>query len=135
MIPVVFINCSRVPFLTYIILYMKLYESRTRNTLRALIGQRVILAETGRKGGPIARCMVTIGDPLIVTSRAAWRTVRSAVCVPLGSQYDWKPETRKKYLYPLLNMKCLRPFTVPEGVRHGRVWMEYVPKEALQYEA
>lgn len=127
MIPVVFINCSRIPFLTYIMLYMKKYETRTRNTLRSLVGKQVILAETGHRRKPVARCLVTIGDPLTVSSLSAWLTIRHDTCIPLGSKYDWKPETRKKYLYPLLNMKPITPFTVPEGIRHGRVWMEYTP--------
>lgn len=128
MTPVVFINCRRYPFIELIRLHMKLYETRTRNTLAALVGQRVILAETGR-GRPLAGCMATIGAPIVASSRSAWETARAACCVEPGSTYDWKPETKVKYLYPLLDVAPLAPFRVPEGPRHGRVWMEYT-KEA-----
>ena len=126
MIPVVFINCSRFPFLDDILLFRKLYETRTRNMLKSLVGQRVYLAQTG-KGKPVVMASVVIGAPLLCESMAAWETVREACCIPEGSTYDWQADTKKKYLYPLYDVRRCSPFTPPEGVRHGRVWMEYIP--------
>ena len=127
MIPVVFINCSRFPFLFWIMAGMKLYETRTRNTLRALVGQQVYLAMTG-KGKPVVMCSVIIGDPIVTKSRSAFAAFRKACCISYRSQFDWKHGTKAKYLYPLLDVQpVLDPFTPPEGVRHGRVWMEYYP--------
>ena len=128
MIPVVFINCSRFPFLAWILALSKLYETRTRNTLRALVGQRVYLAMTG-KGKPVVLCSVVIGDPVVIRSRKAFAAFRKACRIARGSQYDWKRETKVKYLYPLLDVRPVAPFVPPEGVRHGRVWMEYYPKK------
>lgn len=127
MIPVVFINCSRYPFLSRIMYRTKRYETRTRNMLRALIGQRVILAETGRRGRPVARCMATINEPIVARSRSEWNLYRVAAGIEPDSQYDWQNSTKAKYLYPLTDVEPLHPFPVPEGVRHGRVWMEYEP--------
>ena len=125
MVPVVFINCSRFPFLFWIMSGLKLYETRTRNTLRALVGQRVYLARTGR-GRPVVLCSVVIGDPIATRSRSAFAAFRKACCIAYRSQYDWQKSTKVKYLYPLLDVQPVPvPFTPPEGVRHGRVWMEY----------
>ena len=126
MIPVVFINCRRYPFIGLIRLQLKLYETRTRNTLAALVGQRVILAETGR-GRPLAGCMATIGAPIVARSRSVWESLRRSACIDAGSSYDWQQDTKVKYLYPLLDVQPIMSFRVPEGPRHGRVWMEYTP--------
>lgn len=124
MIPVVFINCSRVRFIDLIMNFEKLDETRTRNMLRAVAGQRVLLSETGR-GPAVCRCYAVIGEPFAVHSREEWDALRSRHMVPANSQYDWKPETKVKYLYPISDVVPCNPFYPPEGIRHGRVWMEY----------
>ena len=121
--PVLFINCARHPFLDLIIRRRKLDETRSRDTLRALVGLRVFLAETGR-GRSLCRCSAVIGAPLVARSRKEWNALRSRHRVPRGSQYDWKPWTKVKYLYPVLDVVACTPFHPQEGVRHGRVWME-----------
>jgi len=130
MYDIIFINCSRFPFVDWIRSRRKLYETRTRNTLRAVVGQRVYLAETGR-GRSVVRCSAVIGDPVVASSRSAWRKFMRAACIVPGSVYDWKPETKKKYLYPVMDVQPVPPFHPAEGVRHGRVWMEYNGKEVL----
>lgn len=124
MIPVVFINCDAVPFLDRIAALDKIVETRTRNMLRALAGQHVLLAETHRGKRPLARCWATIGTPMAVRSREEWEHWRQYACIPAGSKYDWQEGTTVKWLYPLLDVEPVTPFTLPEGVRHGRVWME-----------
>lgn len=125
MIPVVFINCDTIPFLDLIMNLDKLIETRTRNTLRALVGQRVYLAETHHGKRPVIRCMCVIGDAAVARSREAWETCRPSACIPAGSKYDWQENTRAKWVYWLENVRPVIPFTPPEGRRHGRVWMEY----------
>ena len=126
-VPVVFINCRRIPFLDLIIGRRKPWETRTRNMLRALVGQRSYLAETGN-GRPLVRCSAVIGDPLVIRSREDWELYREACGIPAGSDYDWHPWTRTKYLYPLLDVVACDPFRPPEGIRHGRTWMESILK-------
>lgn len=124
MIPIIFINCHESPFIDDIINLSKLYETRTRNTLRHFIGKRVLLAETGN-GRPVVRCSAVIRSVEAVRSRAAWETVRPACCILRGSRYDWQPETTVKYLYELSGVVACHTFHPAEDVRHGRVWMEY----------
>ena len=131
MIPIVFINCSRFPFIAWIMQHLKLYETRTRNTLGSLIGQRVYLAETG-KGHPVIRCSAVISSVIECRSQWAWiHWYRHCSKIKPGSQYDWKPETKVKWLYELTDVQEVAPFTPPKDVRHGRVWMEYHPDKIL----
>lgn len=126
MTPVVFVNCSRFPFLRKIMDRSKPFETRTRNMLGRFLGERVLFAETGH-GRPVVRCSAVIAEIIEVYTREAWNRYREAACIPAGSQYDWQPGTRKKVLYRLEDVQPVSPFTPPEGVRHGRVWMEYLP--------
>lgn len=120
---VLFVNCSCVPFLDLFLARRKPWETRTRNMLRALVGTNVMLAETGN-GRPLVRASAFIGEPLVIRSREEWEKYRERCGIPSGSQYDWKPWTKQKYLYPITDVKACAPFRAPEGVRHGRVWME-----------
>lgn len=127
MIPVVFINCRSLPFLDDILAGRKTIETRTRDTLRTVsdMGRRVYLAETG-KGRPVIRASAVIGSGRPV-DRSDFDCVRRRTCIPVGSRYDWQPDTKVKYCYNLYDVRPVEPFTPPEGRRHGRVWMEYEP--------
>lgn len=124
MTPVIFINCKDYPFLKEIISGQKWYETRTSNTLRQFAGQRVLLAETG-KGHPVIRCSAIIHTALTVTNPRIWETFyRELACIPKGSKYDWQPDTKVKFCYYIDNIRPITPGFVPEGKRHGRIWME-----------
>lgn len=124
MIPVVFINCKEIPFIDRIIAGQKSWETRNRNTLGQLVGKRVFLAETGR-GKPVIRCEAEICKPVWINNPDDWDDLRDATCIPVGSKYDWKTDTKSKVIYFVRKVKKVRRFTPPEGTRHGRVWMEY----------
>ena len=129
MTPVIFINCSSEPFVDWIMTGKKTYETRTRNTLKSLLtwalGERVLIAETGH-GAPVVRCSAVIDHYRSVYDKDAWDYFRSEHAVPIGSDYDWKPDTKVKYLYHLSDVKPVDPFELPTSCpRHGRVWAEY----------
>ena len=128
MIPVVFINCRSVPYLDMIIDGQKTIETRTRDTLRNMVGRRVLLAETGN-GKPVVRCSAVIRSARPIYDRKIWNSLRRKHRVPEGGQHDWKPETKVKYCYDIVGVVACWPFTPPEDVRHGRVWMEYNNEE------
>ena len=123
-VPVVFINCSQFPYIDMIMLRRKVYETRSRRTLDALIGRRVYLAETGDRSGPIVRCSAVIRSVAVVRSASIWQRLRPWHCVPAGCAYDWTDGTKVKYMYELRGVRCVAPFRPAEGKRHGRVWME-----------
>lgn len=129
MTPVIFINCNDEPFVDYIIDGRKSYETRNRNSLKSLLswalGKRVLIAETGH-GNPIIRCSAVIDCYWDVHSAHGWNAVRNVHAVPVGSKYDWKPDTKVKWLYHLTDVQPVDPFTLPNNsIRHGRVWAEY----------
>lgn len=129
MLPVVYINCSVAPFVSDIMRRLKIYETRSRDMLGSLVGQRVLIAETGTGPRSVVRCSAVI-DHAITCDAGAFRRLRPLHQVPAGSDYDWKPCTRKKVLYRLVDVRPVPvPFHPAEGVRHGRVWMEYNGKE------
>ena len=130
MIPVIFINCKSAPFVDDIIHGRKTYETRTRNTLGRLIGERVLLAETGN-GIPFVKCSAVIDKVVTVHNKELWDYMRKYLhSVPVGNEYDWKPETKIKWLYHLTDVHPVDPFRLPSSaVRHGRVWAEYEGSE------
>ena len=127
MIPALFINCRKQKFIDQIMALDKEYETRTRNTLKSLmethLGERILLAETGN-GQPLVRCSAVIDHIIAVYTPEQWEKYRKLAQIPVGSEYDWKPETTVKWLYHLSDVQPVDPFRLTEGVRHGRVWME-----------
>lgn len=132
MIPVVFINCSLFPFVFAIMSGMKLFETRTRNTLKSLIGKRVFLAETG-KGKPVVKCLATIDYMVRVDNYKTWIQYRKQCFIKPRTLFDWSHGTRYKYLYHLTDIQPVPEFIPPEGFRHGRTWMEYYPDPEPEY--
>ena len=129
MTPVIFINCQGHPFVDDIIAGRKTYETRTRNTLKSLLqfalGECVLIAETGH-GDPVVRCSAVIDHFGAVYTEDRWNDLRKVHAVPVGSEYDWNPDTKVKWLYHLTDVKTLAPFRLPKDCpRHGRVWAEY----------
>ena len=127
---VIGINSSSAPFMAWIGTRgpgRKLLETRGKDTLGRYVGQRVILAET-KQGGYLALYSAVIRSARPVRSLEEWDALRPQHRVPVGNRYDWKPGTRIKWVYEIANLRRLRPFLVPEGVRHGRTCMEYDPK-------
>ena len=120
---VVWINSSSAPFMDDIGALLKRLETRNRNMLGFLVGQRVILAES-KNGQRLARYSVVIRSARQVFSRKEWDALRPLHRVPVGNQYDWKPGTKVKYLYELSDLRRIRPFRVPEGVPRGRTGTE-----------
>ena len=127
MIPIVFINCSSAPFIDKIMNRSKVYETRSRNTLRNLVGKRVLLAETG-KGKPLVRCSVVIRCGFPVESFHEWDMFRDYTQVSPSSPFEWSETTKRKWLYELTDIRPVSPFVPADGIRHGRTWMEYHKK-------
>lgn len=123
MTPAIFINCRHEPFIDDIMSFLKQYETRTRNTLGRFLGQKVYLAQTG-SGAPVVRCSAVIDEIVKVTTREQWEDYLELSWVPVGSKYDWKDDTKVKWLYHLSEVRPLKPFRLTAGRRHGRVWME-----------
>ena len=115
----IYINCASFPFIAWILSGEKLYETRTRNTLRALIGQHVYLVETGH-GQPIIKARATIASAELVTYSDRRKRARAKIT---GTTYDVKPGCAK-WFYKLEDVEPLTaPIQVPtKRENHGRAW-------------
>ena len=138
MTPVIFINCTESPFIDDIMSGLKQYETRSCNSLKALLswalGERVLLAETG-KGAPLVRCSAVIDQVVSVHTREAWEEYLQYTWVPVGSSFDWKPDTKVKWLYHLTDVRPVVPFRIGSDCRrHGRVWAELPDLYRVSYE-
>lgn len=123
MIPGIFINCTRAPFIALILLHLKRDETRTRDMLGALAGRRVALIETGGPA-PIVRGYATIGP----ARRVSYDDTRARdAAYIMGTPYDIKPDGTKVF-YRLTNVRPCRPYALPaDHVNHGRAWTEFNP--------
>lgn len=127
-IPVVFINSDSAPFLPDILAGKKIFETRSRDMLHSLVGQFVLLAETGRGArSPIVQGAAVILNGQEIRSRKVWNSLRPYTRVPRGNMYDWTPETKVKHIYELRHVQRVPSFLLPaDAIRHGRTWAEYV---------
>jgi len=78
----------------------KYYETRDTNSLKPYIGKRVSIVKTG-EGKAKAIGAVTIGEPVVV-DETEFRKLHTKHLVPMGSQFDIKPNGTK-HLYPMLD--------------------------------
>ena len=124
-LPIVFINCKKYNFIFDILANRKQYETRNRNTLKKLVGRPILLAETGKSKRPIIKGLAYIDSVLRVDSIKQFEQYRKACSIEKGSEFDYTSETKQKYLYHLSNVFTCEPVIAPEGIRHGRTWMEY----------
>lgn len=125
MTPILFINCSRFPFVDQIMSLEKPLETRKKDMLRNLVGKRVLIAETCDHVRPLVKCSAFIEYGHPVYTRAEWDLLRKYTRIEEGSSFDWTPSTSVKWVYRLTDVRPVDPFNPPEGSRHGRVWMEY----------
>ena len=112
---VVYINCALFLFVTWIIKGLKTLETRNKNTLKKLVGFTVYIAETGIHKKAVIRCKCIIGNPIIVTDKKAYNLYRKQTRIKKGSIFDFTRETKRKVLYPLLNVQKIQPFEIPDN--------------------
>ena len=123
MFPIVFINCDLFPFVCAILSGLKLYETRNKNTLKGMVGKRILLAETGKGKKPLVKCFATIDSIIRIDNPTQWKQYRKSCFIEKGSCYDFIPG-KSKYLYHLTDIVPIPEFIPPEDIRHGRIWME-----------
>lgn len=112
----------RKPYARKIVSGEKIIETRTRNTLRRLIGEHVAIVETGNGCSKVVG-YATIGHPAFLNGEL-WEQIRDAACILKGSKYD--NNGNGKWCYPMMLAKeCAQYPLPPNAIRHGRVWCEF----------
>ena len=80
------------------------------------------------KGKAIVLCLATIESCTIIDNPEQYNAMREFTRIDKGSVFDWKQNTKKKYLYKLSHVVPVQSFQVPETcIKHGRTWCEYIP--------
>jgi predicted transcriptional regulator len=100
----------------------KTYETRDSDSLKKfwVNGERVAIVKTG-EGQAKAIGEVTIGKPIIVTTKKEFDKYRDETLVPKGSKFDIK-EGGVKYLYPIINPERYdSEFNVGSGIVSRKV--------------
>lgn len=116
-----FVNENEYPYAQEIALRLKTIETRSKNMLSALVGERVAIVRTGANCYP----MVIGHVDVVRASRMNWVFLdhnRDKTRIPKGSKYD----TPIRWCYFLENAKPCKPYPLPvSAVRHGRSWCEF----------
>lgn len=98
-------------------------ETRSRNMLRQLIGERVAVIRTRRGKAPVVVGYATISSADFKTA-AELEEIRNLTLIPEGSQYDCKG--KGKWCYSMTDAHPCIPFSLPaDATRHGRSWCEF----------
>ena len=79
----------------------KTLETRTSDSLRPFVGQRVAIVRTGQ-GPAMAIGEVTIGKPIVVSTQKQFDKYRDQTLIPKDSKFDIVPGV-VKYMYPMTN--------------------------------
>ena len=109
-------------FASWIADNLKPWETRSRDMLRALVGERVAIVLTG-KGHPVVIGYADMTGKHFCDASEFQKHFDKHL-VPAGSAYDCKG--KGKWCYHMENAKRCKPFLLPENaVRHGRSWCEF----------
>lgn len=126
----IFVNSDGcVPYADAIVDGYKAVETRNRNMLKDLVGERVAVIRTRRGKNPTVVGYVDIGDAYFCPA-AVFDQHRDLTLVPSGSRYD--VNGRGKWLYDLWNAERCEPYPLPsDAVRHGRSWCEWGERDEM----
>ena len=119
----IFVNNDGVHYADAIVGGYKTIETRSRNMLRALVGDRVAVVSTSRKRRPMVVGYVDIvGAEYCPADK--FDAYRDQTLIPAGSRYD--VSGRGKWFYHLQNAQKIEPRPLPlSALRHGLSWCEF----------
>ena len=98
-------------------------ETRSRDMLKSLVGERVAIVKTRRNKRPTVVGYATIYEKSFVSDKL-FRDFEKFHLVPEGSSYD--SHGKGKWLYWMKDARTTVPFPLPDyAVYHGRSWCEF----------
>lgn len=112
-----------VPYADAIAAGLKPIETRNRNMLFPLLGERVAVVRTVSGKVPVVVGYVTVFCAEF--NSGEWMDQhRHLTLIPAGSKYD--NNGKGKWCYWLRNAETCEPFPLPSSaIRHGRSWCEF----------
>ena len=120
----IFVNENgRVPYAQAIVQGYKPIETRSKDMLRDLVGERVAVIRTRRNSKPTIVGYVNIISKWFCPVEQ-FDAYREQTLIPVGSHYD--ANGKGKWFYGLANAARTDPYPLPvDAVRHGRSWCEF----------
>ena len=122
-----FVNEDTVKYADLIVSGRKTIETRKKNMLKPLVGERVAVVSTRRSRVPMVVGYVNVQSYMFcpINMLNMWR---SETCIPVGDSYDnlgKRDGIHGKWFYELSNPEPCAPFVLPaDAGRHGRSWCE-----------
>lgn len=122
----IFVNEDEYPYAEWIVRGLKKYETRNKDMLRYMLGNRVAIVSTKRGRKPCVVGYATITEKIKLYpcdwATSHWqRYYREEAMIPFGSKYD--DVSKGKVLYCMSNAEKCEPYTIPnDTVYHGRSW-------------
>lgn len=118
-----FVNSDGFDFAEAIVRGTKTIETRNRNMLRRLVGERVAVVSTRRGRKPMVIGTVYVKFGVFIVPEV-FELYRDDTLIPKWSKYDC-PE-KGKWCYFLRDAERCEPYPLPEyAVRHGISWVEF----------
>lgn len=120
----IFVNSDGgIPYADAIVQGFKPVETRNRNTLKRLVGERVAVIRTRRNKAPtVVGYVDVVRDEFCPVT--LFEMYRDETLIPPGSRYDVRG--RGKWFYRLADAERCEPYPLPsDAVRHGRSWCEF----------
>lgn len=100
---------------------IKKVETRSRNMLGKLLGERVAIVRTHRGKSPMVVGYATI-TCVWKYNAEMMNNIRRDTLIPVGSKYD----TGSRWCYWMSGAEKCDPYPLPKNaVRHGRSWCEW----------
>ena len=119
----IFVNENELPYAEMIVYGLKEAETRSRDMLKSLVGERVAIISTYRNLKPRIVGYATIYEKSFV-SNETFHFFDKFHLVPEGSSYDSKG--KGKWLYWMKDAVAITPHYLPDyAVYHGRSWCEF----------
>ena len=120
----IFINDDYMTYTNFILIGLKLWETRNRNMLGRLIGRRVALISTSKYHTHQIVGYATISEARHVSLEEFDMWYRTPSIIVEGSKYDCTE--KGKWLYRMRNPERCETIPLPDNtIRHGRSWCEF----------
>lgn len=121
----IFVNeTGGIRYATMLVCGHKTIETRNRNMLRDLVGERVAVIRTRRDHNPMILGYVTITSSSFCKAEDFHKYDNDHL-VPVGSLRDCQ-NGKGKWFYHVTDAKRCQPYPLPSSaVRHGRSWCEF----------
>lgn len=123
-----FTNENRVPYAGLIVSRQKPIETRTRNMLASLVGERVAVISTKRGREPMVVGYAYMRSYFFLTEEVL-DSIRNLTRIPRGDSFDkygTHNGVRGKWCYEMTGAEPCEPYPLPaQAVRHGRSWCEF----------